>query len=128
MDHLAGRSDTMVKLRGVNVWPEAIGTILEETMGRHVEYFCVAYRRRERDEMLVLAELPPGVPGVAQEAPGGRVATVLNARLGVALGVRFVQQGELAAFTGQGSAAKLRRFKDERKVEHSEIAAKFAAI
>ena len=125
MDHLAGRSDTMVKLRGVNVWPEAIGSLLEESLGRHVEYFCIAYRRHDRDEMLVLVEQSDGMSEPERTSIVSRLAALLQNRLGVAFAIRLVPAAELAPLTGQGSAAKLRRFKDERKRAQSDLVAKY---
>ena len=128
MDHLAGRSDTMVKLRGINVWPEAIGAMLEETLHHHVEYFCVACRRNGRDEMLVLAEVPENMPRAELEPLRTRLGHALSSRLGVTFLLRLVPGAELAPLTGQGGAAKLRRFKDERKNEASELMAKYADV
>jgi phenylacetate-CoA ligase len=125
MDHLAGRSDTMVKLRGTNVWPEAIGVLLEGAMGRHVEYFCIAYRRNERDEMAVLVEQSDATTTADRTVLTSRLSDVLSSRLGVVLGIWIVAPGELAPLTGQGSAAKLRRFKDERKGAQSDLVAKY---
>jgi phenylacetate-CoA ligase len=105
---MKGRSDTMVKLRGINVWPEAIGDVAETTVGRHLEYHCVAYREGERDHMTVLIE--------ASEAGGtaDRVAAELNERLGVKIGVGLVPTGALSPLTGFGDQAKLKRFTDVR--------------
>lgn len=109
--HLAGRSDTMVKLRGVNVWPEAIGATIEDVIGGPAEFFCIAYRdeNRNTDEMMVLVE------GLAA---AGLTTKDLAARLAAQHSVRLklveVPADSLASLTGRGTAAKLRRFKDQR--------------
>ena len=43
-----GRSDNMVKLRGVNVFPEAIGAIVSQDARSNGEYVCVAGKQRRR--------------------------------------------------------------------------------
>jgi phenylacetate-CoA ligase len=47
----SGRGDNMVKLRGINVWPEAVGGIAAEVPGLTTDYFVRARRVGERDDM-----------------------------------------------------------------------------
>ena len=49
-----GRSDNMVKLRGVNVFPEAIGAIVSQEPQSNGEYVCVLERDIERREQLTV--------------------------------------------------------------------------
>ena len=51
MTSFAGRGDNMVKLRGVNVWPEAVGDIAAGVPGVGTDYFVRAVRRDNRDEL-----------------------------------------------------------------------------
>ena len=53
-----GRADNMVKLRGVNVFPEAVGAVVVEDARSNGEYFCVVDRVGEAgtDEMTVMVE------------------------------------------------------------------------
>ena len=53
MGPFAGRADNMVKLRGVNVWPEAIGEIALDDPGLETDYFVRATREGHRDEMTI---------------------------------------------------------------------------
>jgi phenylacetate-CoA ligase len=46
-----GRNDNMVKLRGVNVFPEAIGALVAENPNSNGEYVCVVDRTDGTDEM-----------------------------------------------------------------------------
>src|SRR3984893_12099696 len=41
LEKICGRNDNMVKLRGVNVFPEAIGAAVAEDERSNGEYFCV---------------------------------------------------------------------------------------
>src|SRR5580700_9963800 len=75
MTSFAGRGDNMVKLRGVNVWPEAVGSIAAATPGVSTDYFVRAVRRHNRDELLLSA--------VSEAAPSefGVIARALEQRL-----------------------------------------------
>ncbi|MCZ2108270.1 MAG: hypothetical protein LC118_01650 [Dehalococcoidia bacterium] len=111
MDHMLGRSDTMVKLRGVNVWPEAIGAIAAEDAATTGEYFVVAERDGNRDSMTCYVDLHPDAdPADALE----RIEKALRARLMVAVNVDTLPADQLARLTGLGVEAKLRRFEDRR--------------
>lgn len=111
MDRLHGRSDTMVKLRGINVWPEAVGAIVGEDAEATGEYFVVVDRIGSRDEMTCLVEARgSGDAGEIQR----RLEGTLRARLGVALKARVVPGSDLAALTGLGTVGKTRRFQDRR--------------
>ena len=53
MAPFAGRGDNMVKLRGVNVWPEAVGELAMTVDGVAPDWFVRAVRRDGRDELIV---------------------------------------------------------------------------
>lgn len=105
-----GRSDTMVKLRGINVWPEALGRITDEDPRTNGEYFCVAERQDGRDFMTVFVEVE-GEPAPELEL---ELADELQRRLGVRVDVSARPAGSLAESTGRGKLSKLRRFEDRR--------------
>jgi phenylacetate-CoA ligase len=107
---LAGRSDTMVKVRGINVWPEAVGAVLEETLHGYADYFCVAYREGPHDSLRVFVE----ASAEAGAATSEKLEESLKDKLGVKLPVVLVGPGALDPLTLEGQAAKLRRFTDER--------------
>ncbi len=112
MGPFAGRGDNMVKLRGVNVWPEAIGEVISDVPGATGDFFCRAVRAGDRDEMIVMVagDTPPEQFGAVAE----RVESRIKEAMGVRMTVEMVGPGELDTFTGMGSAAKLVRFRDER--------------
>ena len=115
MGPFAGRADNMVKLRGVNVWPEAIGEVAVDDPRLHGDYFVVASRENDRDEMVVhvttLAE------GAELEALREATEARLKERLGVRIGVRTARPGELDAWTELHTSPKPKRFRDERSSE-----------
>jgi len=114
MTSMAGRSDTMVKLRGINIWPEAIGDVTGQALGRSVEYHCVSFRSRGQDQMVTLVEATNSElsPEVATAA-----AQKLRDRLNVKVDVALVPQGSLTPLTGLGETAKAKRFTDCRTTD-----------
>ena len=106
MAPFAGRGDNMVKLRGVNVWPEAVGDIALSVPGVAPDWFVRAVRVDNRDELILSV--------VGDDGIGPAVEAKLRDRLGVKIAVEVVRPGALDAWTEFGTAAKLKRFRDER--------------
>jgi len=115
MSPFAGRGDNMVKLRGVNVWPEGIGHIVGSVEGASSDYFVRAVRTHGRDDLIamVTTEWPESRWPELQATLERRLAD----QLGVKISVEVVMPGSLDALTGMGSAAKAGRFRDERDAE-----------
>ncbi len=114
MAPFAGRGDNMVKLRGVNVWPEALGAIAATVPGASDDYFVRAFRHADRDEIEVTVAAGGTTDDAALAELGAAVEVELKERTGVRIAARACCPGELDPLTGFGSAAKLVRFKDER--------------
>lgn len=112
MAPFAGRGDNMVKLRGVNVWPEAVGDIATSVAGVEPDWFVRAVRVDNRDELVVSVVSRRD----ASEHDGLRRAVEdrLKERLGVRIGVEIVAPGALDAWTEVDVSPKLKRFRDER--------------
>lgn len=108
-----GRSDNMVKLRGINVYPLALAAILNQRAEFAGEYICRATRDATgRDVMTVIIETRGASSGDAAVANG--FADLLTRRIGVELEVSLVAQGETAALTQIESRQKPIRLIDER--------------
>ena len=106
-----GRADAMVKLRGINVYPHAIGAHLAGRPDLTGEYVCRLVRREGRHALVVVVEVRPGVepsPVLARE-----IARHLRARLGVSVEVEPVGAGETASLTEIESRQKPVRLIDE---------------
>ena len=114
IDFLQGRADTMVKLRGVNVWPEACGDVAKRDPRVGSEYFCIADRVDARDQMTLLIETEPGIAAAEHEAIARDVADVLRSQLSVSIAVEVRGPGELQELTRFGIESKPRRFEDRR--------------
>ncbi|KYO54910.1 phenylacetate--CoA ligase family protein (plasmid) [Tistrella mobilis] len=108
-----GRSDNMVKLRGINIFPTGIGALLSEEREEMTgEYICRVDRIDGRDEMTVHVEVRAGAEDAAMKAAYEKI---LRTRLGVEIGVAFAAPGELAPLTGIEVRQKPIRLIDERK-------------
>lgn len=90
-----GRSDNMVKLRGVNVYPQGIGALLSaqftETNG---EYICLVSQSGARTDMAVKVEVTAPSSSLA-----ARMEELLKDRLGVQISVEPVAPGATASLT-----------------------------
>jgi phenylacetate-CoA ligase len=108
-----GRSDNMVKLRGINVYPLALAKILNDMPAFAGEYFCRAFRSPTgRDELQVMIEVRGGTHG--DVALQREFAALLARRIGVELQVELVPPGGTAQLTEIDSRQKPRRLSDER--------------
>jgi phenylacetate-CoA ligase len=106
-----GRSDNMVKLRGINVFPQAMSSILAGTPGFAGEYLCVLTRDASgREDLTVRIE----IGGERGEPQRLACADLLKRRLGVEVGVALVAPQALAALTGVESRQKPIRLLDQR--------------
>jgi phenylacetate-CoA ligase len=112
MGRFAGRGDTMVKLRGVNVWPEGVGAIATAVDGAAPDYFVRAVRVEGRDELRV---------AVVSDAPADawvpirvEVERRLHEQLGVRIDATVVGPGQLDELTEVATSPKAKRFRDER--------------
>lgn len=106
-----GRSDNMVKLRGINVFPQALGPLLEERAEFGGEFICTAVRDASgRDELIVSIE----TRGAIDDAERVAYETLLKQRLGVEMRVELVAPRALAALTGTETRQKPVRLIDRR--------------
>ena len=108
-----GRNDNMVKLRGVNVFPEAIAAMVVPDARTNGEYFCFVDRVGEAgtDQMDVWIEAHDGVDRAALRLDMERR---LKEVLGVKINVTPVGRGELDRYTGTSQSSKVKRLLDRR--------------
>jgi phenylacetate-CoA ligase len=110
-----GRADNMVKVRGVNVFPEAVGVCIAEFAETNGEYICMVdfSPTSGREEMTVMVETTDASVPKPQFAE--QLSRRLHDSLGVAFKVEVVDKGELGQLTGIGEVMKVRRLLDRRK-------------
>ncbi|MGB3805641.1 MAG: phenylacetate--CoA ligase family protein, partial [Erythrobacter sp.] len=105
-----GRSDNMVKLRGINVFPHAIGALIENRGDLTGEYICHLTRDgAQKDRMTVTIESRGGTDKAA-------LAETLKQGLGVEIDVTLVEPGGTAKATEIDTRQKPLRLIDERGV------------
>ena len=107
-----GRSDNMVKIRGINVFPQAMAPILEQHAAFAGEFICIATRDAAgRDDLAVHVETrgDTASAALAQEFAG-----LLRSRLGVDMTVVLAEPGTLAPMTGIEVRQKPVRLIDKR--------------
>lgn len=106
IDRLVGRTDDMIKVRGVQLYPALVDSVLAGVEGAGSEYQIHIDRLEGRERLLIrveAAEQPPRT-GLAAE-----LASVLQARLGVRPEVEVMRHGELPR-----SERKTKRVFDQR--------------
>jgi len=105
-----GRSDSMVKLRGINIYPQAMASLLAPMPGFTGEFICVLTQHQNRDELTVRVE--------CNDASNHELAQQyrqhLKTKLGVEIAVELVPPQTLAALTGVESRQKPIRLIDDR--------------
>jgi phenylacetate-CoA ligase len=103
-----GRSDNMVKLRGINIFPHAIAALIENRSDLTGEYVCTLRRDAGgRDAMEVAIESRGGTDGAA-------LAELLRRGLGVEVDVVLCPPGGTAAATQIDLRQKPIRLIDQR--------------
>jgi phenylacetate-CoA ligase len=102
----------MVKLRGVNVFPEAIGAIVAQESRSNGEYVCLVDREDGRDDMTVLVEAIDG--SVAKEVLAAHLTERFKESLSVKVKVEVVDRGKLDPMTGLSQTSKIKRLIDRR--------------
>jgi len=86
-----GRSDSMVKIKGINVFPQGIGPMLDEIPEFLGEYIC---RQRPDGGLGVIAEV-----SAASDALAEQMRAVLKRKTGIEVSVELAGRGETAHLT-----------------------------
>ena len=108
-DHILGRSDDMIIVRGVNIYPGQIAEILGMFPQMGSEYQILLTRKEGRDFMSLKAERAEGVPDDDCGRLASAVADALHRHLLVGAQVEVLVPGSLPR-----TFAKTRRVVDER--------------
>ncbi len=116
MDKFLGRSDDMVKLRGVNIYPMACLAAIKSDQRTTGEWLCVVDRSETngviRDDMTVRVEVLRGVQNT--DGLQAHLEKRLQGDLGVKVAVALVEEGSLAEAANLGREGKPKRLLDRR--------------
>ena len=109
MEKVTGRSDDMVILRGVNLFPTQIEEIVLRTPGVAPHFQLRLTREGRLDALTVRAEARPDATPETREAAARAITTAVKDGIGVSVAVEIVEPESL-----ERSVGKIRRIVDLR--------------
>jgi phenylacetate-CoA ligase len=109
MEKITGRSDDMIILRGVNLFPTQIEELILRTPALSPHFQCVLARPGRLDELTVRVERRADASASDGAAAGERLAELIKNVIGVSVRVDVVEPDSV-----ERSMGKMRRIIDER--------------
>jgi phenylacetate-CoA ligase len=109
MQKVTGRTDDMIILRGVNVFPTQIEELLLRVGDLSPHFQCVLTRPGRMDQLTVVVERRPGVSAAAAAEAGRQLAALVKQRIGVSVEVDVREAGDIPRSVG-----KAQRLLDQR--------------
>jgi phenylacetate-CoA ligase len=109
IEKITGRSDDMLIIRGVNVFPTQIEELILKDPALAPHYQLEITRPRSLDELAVLVERSQGAGTADGDAAGKRLAHLIKSLIGVTAEVRVQPPGGI-----ERSLGKARRIVDKR--------------
>lgn len=109
MEKVTGRSDDMIILRGVNLFPTQIEEIVLRTAGMAPHFQLVLSRQSRLDHLTVRVEARPDCPGQRRIPAATELTTAIKDSIGVTVEVSVVDPETL-----ERSVGKLKRLIDMR--------------
>ncbi|WP_067500764.1 phenylacetate--CoA ligase PaaK [Actinoplanes sp. TFC3] len=109
IEKIAGRTDDMLIVRGVNLFPTHIEELVLRTPALAPHFQCVLTRPSRLDELTVRVERRSGVSPSAAEAAGAALAGLIKETIGVSVSVQVIEPDGV-----ERSLGKMRRIVDNR--------------
>jgi len=109
IEKITGRTDDMIILRGVNLFPSQIEELVLTTPDLAPHFQCVLQRTGNLDSMLVRVERNEATSETDAEAAGQYLGHQIKRTIGVSVGVEVAEPYSL-----ERSIGKIRRIVDER--------------
>ncbi|MGW6915329.1 AMP-binding protein [Kitasatospora sp. NPDC054939] len=109
IERIGGRSDDMIVLRGVNLFPGQIEELVLRAPGASPHFRLLLTRRERLDHLVVQVEARPDTPRDGRDAAAQAIAAAVKDVLGLAVDVEILDPAVLERSTG-----KLRRVHDLR--------------
>jgi phenylacetate-CoA ligase len=110
IEKITGRSDDMMIIRGVNVFPTQIEELMLKDRALAPHYQIEITRPRTLDEMTVLVERAASAGSADGEAAGARLAHQIKSLIGVSADVKVLAPGGV-----ERSLGKAKRIVDKRQ-------------
>jgi phenylacetate-CoA ligase len=111
MEKVTGRTDDMMIVRGVNVFPTQIEEVILRTPQLSPHFQCVLTRDGRMDDLQVRVERRPGVTPESAEAAGRQLQSLVKDLVGVTVLVSVLDPDRI-----ERSVGKMRRIVDERNL------------
>ena len=108
-----GRTDDMLIIKGVNVFPIQIETVLFEIEGTEPHYQIIVERENNEDKVTVMVEVIESIFFDEMKKQRALIETIkrrLASELGIGVEVKLVEEKTLERFEGKG-----KRVIDKRK-------------
>ncbi|MFI7545334.1 phenylacetate--CoA ligase PaaK [Actinoplanes sp. NPDC049599] len=109
IEKITGRTDDMIILRGVNLFPTQIEELILRTPQLAPHFRCLLTREGRLDAMTVRVERRHGVEPAAAEQAGRELAALVKNTIGVSVAVDVITPDGV-----ERSMGKMRRIVDER--------------
>jgi phenylacetate-CoA ligase len=109
IEKITGRSDDMLIIRGVNLFPTQVEELILKQTALAPHYQLEVARPKNLDELTVLVERAAGVDATAADAAAARLGHHIKNLIGVSAEVRVVQSGGI-----ERSIGKAKRVVDKR--------------
>jgi phenylacetate-CoA ligase len=109
MAKISGRTDDMLIIRGVNVFPSQIEELILRCEGLAPHFAIEVTRPNRLDEISIVVEARPDIADDAHQAQGKLLAAMLKDNVGISALIRVAASGALPR-----SAGKANRVKDSR--------------
>ena len=109
MEKITGRSDDMLIIRGVNVFPTQVEELILKDRALEPHYQLVITRPGHLDEMAVEVERSPAAGAADGDTAGKKLAHMIKSLVGVTADVRVVPPGSI-----ERSLGKAKRVVDKR--------------
>ena len=111
MAKITGRTDDLMIVRGVNVFPTQIEEIILEIDGLTPYFQCVLTRPGRMDELTVRVEAEPAAPESSYAGMAAEIRHHIKSRIGTSAKVEIVGESGI-----ERSVGKARRIVDERNL------------
>jgi phenylacetate-CoA ligase len=109
MAKISGRTDDMLIVRGVNVFPSQIEELILRCNGLAPHYEIEVTRPNRLDEISIVVEARPDLERHAHQAQASFLAAKLKDNIGISAEVRVAASGTLPRSAGKAAHVKDRR-------------------